>query len=167
MEDIKVRIGTVEDVDGMMALAKAASEENGFLFPNLGKMLYEIYAGLARDHGVVGIIGEDKSNLEGAVLLRIVKTWYSDQDFLEEKAIFIHPDYRAAKGGRARKLCEFSKKMADGLGLPLLIGVLSNHRTEGKVRLYERQFGPPAGAYFLYNATTGFLKESDDGRRRR
>jgi len=44
------------------------------------------------------------------VLLRIGTMWYSDERVLEEKAIFIHPDFRSAKGGRARQLCEFSKK---------------------------------------------------------
>ena len=81
--------------------------------------------------------------------------WYSDNPVLEEKAIFIHPDFRSAKGGRARQLCEFSKQVADSLGIPLIIGVLSNHRTEAKVRLYERQFGKPSGAFFLYGAHTG------------
>jgi hypothetical protein len=37
----------------------------------------------------------------------------------------------------------------------MLIGVLSNHRTEGKVKLYGRIFGDSAGAFFLYNAKTG------------
>jgi hypothetical protein len=41
------------------------------------------------------------------------------------------------------------------MGMPLLIGVLSNSRTEAKIRLYKRHFGEPAGAYFLYNARTG------------
>jgi hypothetical protein len=86
--------------------------------------------------------------------------WYSDHEVLEEKAIFIHPDFRSAKGGRARKLCEFSKHVSDSLGVPLIIGVLSNHRTEAKIRLYERQFGKPSGAFFLYNATTGGWKDA-------
>jgi hypothetical protein len=81
--------------------------------------------------------------------------WYSDHSVLEERAIFVDPDCRSAKGGRARRLCEFSKQTADALELPLIIGVLSNHRTEAKVRLYERQFGKPSGAFFLYNARTG------------
>jgi hypothetical protein len=42
--------------------------------------------------------------------------------------------------------------------MPLLIGVLSNHRTEAKVRLYERQFGKPTGAFFLYNGSTGSVQ---------
>jgi GNAT superfamily N-acetyltransferase len=89
------------------------------------------------------------------VLLRIGQMWYSDTLVVEERAVFTHPEYRSAKGGRARKLCEFSKKVADDLGIPLIIGVLSNHRTEAKVRLYERQFGKPSGAFFLYGARTG------------
>jgi GNAT superfamily N-acetyltransferase len=94
------------------------------------------------------------------VLLRIGSMWYSDHEVLEEKAIFIHPDYRNAKGGRARRLCEFSKQVADALGVPLIIGVLSNHRTKAKVRLYERQFGEPSGAFFLYNARTGAFRDA-------
>jgi GNAT superfamily N-acetyltransferase len=105
--------------------------------------------------GLVGIIGEPGKKIEGAVLLRTSQMWYSDEWMIEEKAIFVDPEFRSAKGGRARKLCEFSKKVADDLGIPLIIGVLSNHRTEAKVRLYERQFGPPAGAFFLYNVQTG------------
>ena len=81
--------------------------------------------------------------------------WYSDTPVVEEKAIFIHPDYRSAKGGRATRLCEFSKKVSDTLGIPLIIGVLSNNRTQAKVRMYERQFGKPSGAFFLYGARTG------------
>jgi len=32
---------------------------------------------------------------------------------------------------------------------------LSSHRAEGKVRLYERQFGPQSGAYWIYGKKTG------------
>jgi hypothetical protein len=77
---------------------------------------------------------------------------------LEERAIFIPPEYRGVKGGRARRLCEFAKQAAKAMEMPLLIGVLSNHRTEAKVRLYERQFGKPTGAFFLYNGSTGSVQ---------
>lgn len=138
-----------------MDLAMQACDENGFVDPNPKKLLAEIWPALNLDNGLVGIIQDEGGGLEGAILLRIGTMWYSDAQVLEEKAIFIHPDYRSAKGGRARRLCEFSKRAADGLGIPLIIGVLSNHRTEAKVRLYERQFGKPSGAFFLYNARTG------------
>jgi len=158
-ENLKVYVGGTSDVDAVMELAIAASKENGFVNPNPLRLLGEIWPALARDHGIVGLIGADRKKLEGLVLLRIGKLWYSDDDILEEKAIFIHPDFRSAKGGRARRLCEFSKKVADNLEIPLIIGVLSNDRTEGKIRMYERQFGRPSGAFFLYRAKTGFLRE--------
>ena len=157
-DDLGVRIGTPEDVHPMMELALQACEENGFVDPNPQKLLAEIWPALNLDHGLVGIIQDGGGQLEGAILLRVGPMWYSDANVLEERAIFIHPDYRSAKGGRARRLCEFSKKTADTLGIPLMIGVLSNHRTEAKVRLYERQFGKPSGAFFLYNARTGAFK---------
>jgi hypothetical protein len=155
MQDTGVRIGTPDDVDGMMEIALAACAENGFVDPNPQRLLAEIWPALNRDHGIVGIIGNPGERLEGAVLLRVGAMWYSDLQVLEEKAIFIAPEFRSARGGRARRLCEFSKQAADGLGLPLIIGVLSNHRTAGKVRMYRRIFGEPSGAFFLYGARTG------------
>lgn len=154
-KDIYIRIGVPEDIDEMMNIAIQASEENGFLEVNPRKLAEMIYPALCQDHGVVGIIGREGETIEGAVLLRIGAMWYSDTPVVEEKAIFIHPEYRSAKGGRATRLCEFSKKVSDTLGIPLIIGVLSNHRTAAKVRMYERQFGKPSGAFFLYGAKTG------------
>ena len=154
-EDAGVRLGTPEDVHPMMELALKACEENGFVNPNPMKLLAEIWPALKQDGGLIGLIEGENGILEGAVLLRVGSMWYSDDPVLEERAIFIHPDYRSAKGGRARRLCEFTKQVADELGIPLIIGVLSNHRTKGKIKLYERQFGEPSGAFFLYNARTG------------
>lgn len=153
--DVMIRIGTELDMVGMMELAMNACAENGFLNPSPARLATEIWPALCQDHGIVGIIGEPGEKIEGAVLLRIGTMWYSDSPVVEEKAIFIDPEYRSAKGGRARKLCEFSKKVSDSLGIPLIIGVLSNNRTEAKVRMYKRQFGEPAGAFFLYGAKTG------------
>lgn len=154
-DKLTVRIGTPKDVDDIMNLALSACDENGFVDPNPLKLLQEIWPALHLDRGVVGIIGQEGAQVEGAILLRIGTMWYSDLEVLDEKAIFIHPEYRSAKGGRARKLCEFAKQVADSLGIPLVIGVLSNHRTEAKVRLYERQFGKSCGAFWLYGAKTG------------
>lgn len=155
MDAATVRIGNDKDVDGMMALALAACEENGLTNPNPMKLLAEIWAGLTRDHGIVGIIGGQGEQLEAAILLRAESLWYSDDPSLVERAIFVHPDYRSAKGGRARKLCEFAKHAASLLELPLVIGILSSQRTESKVRLYERQFGKPSGAYWIIGGVTG------------
>ena len=153
--DLKIRLANPQDLDEIMSIAMMACDENGFLNPNPAKLAGEIWPALHQDHGLCAVIGKPGGMIEGLVLLRIGNMWYSDSQVVEEKAIFIHPDFRSAKGGRASKLCEFSKKVADSLGIPLIIGVLSNHRTSAKVRMYERQFGPPSGAFFLYGAQTG------------
>lgn len=163
MADVQVRVGVPEDVDGVMRLSMLCAAENGLVHPNQRKILEHVWAALNRDHGIVGVIGPVGGELEGGILLRISTQWYTDRDVIEELGLFIHPDLRAPRGhgqrlgtgGRAAELCKFSKKVAEQLALPLMIGVLSNHRTAGKMRLYERIFGPPAGGYFLYNARTG------------
>jgi len=160
---VQVRVGVPADVDGVMKLALMGASENGLVHPNQRKILEHVWAALNRDHGIMGVIGPVGGELEGAVLLRICNQWYTDRDVIEELGLFVHPDHRAMKGqgarigtgGRAAELCKFSKRVAEQLDMPLMIGVLSNHRTAGKMRLYGRIFGEMAGAYFLYNAKTG------------
>jgi hypothetical protein len=154
-DEIKVRVGTPADVHDVMELALMGRAENGFVNADEGKILQTIWDALNLNGGIMGLVGPAGKKAQGAVLLRVITPWYSDSRVLEEQAIFIHPDYRQAKGGRASRLVEFSKHTAERLGMPLLIGVLSNSRTEAKVRLYERHLGAPAGAFFLFGAQTG------------
>lgn len=156
-----VTVGTAEDVDQVMALALGACDENAFLSPNPTKILANVWSALNLDAGVCGVIKNGQGLVEGAVLLRIGDMWYSDSQVVEEKGIYVHPDFRSAKGGRARMLCEFSKSVSDSLGIPLIIGVLSNARTEAKMRLYKRIFGEPAGGFFLYGAKTGSVSRTE------
>jgi hypothetical protein len=155
-EDIKVRIATPDDLDGIMELARLVNEENGVFRMNEKKVVQMLWPALTRTGGICGIIGNRGESLTGLVLLRISSYWYSDDQFLEEMCVFVHPNHRwGKKGHRARKLCEFAKKCSEELNMPLMIGVLSNTRTESKVKLYSHHFGEPAGAFFLYGIKTG------------
>jgi GNAT superfamily N-acetyltransferase len=136
-----------------MGLALSACQENGLTRPNPEKLLREIWPSLHCEGGIMGVVGED--TLEAAILLRVEPHWYSDDLCLLERAIFVHPDFRKSKIGRAKLLCEFAKKAADNLKIPLVIGILSSQRVEAKIKLYARQFGEPSGAYWIYGATTG------------
>jgi hypothetical protein len=141
-------------MDEVMRLAIVACEENGFLNASAELLAREIYPALCQDHGLCPVIGLPGGAIEGLALLRIGAMWYAPELVVEERCVFVYPQFRSAKGGRARKLVEYSKKVADTLGMKLLIGVLSNTRTEAKVRMYTRLLGEPAGAFFLYNART-------------
>ena len=146
-----VRVATPDEVDAVMELALMGCAENQAQPHNPAKVLQDVWAALNLDHGIVGVIGPPGAQpLEGAVLLRIGTMWYTDAAHIEERAIFVHPQFRGARGGRAARLAEFAMDTADRLGLPLSIGVLSDHRTAAKVRLYRRILGEPDGAYWIY-----------------
>jgi len=151
----KITLATPQDEEQILAIASQAWKENGVANIDMEKVRGMIRPALYLWQGLCGVMKQDNGRIEGGVLLRMSQMWYSNAWILEEKIIFVDPEFRNAKGGRARRLCEFSKKVSDDLGIPLMIGVLSNYRTAAKIKLYERQFGEPAGAFFLYGAKTG------------
>jgi hypothetical protein len=154
MTEPVVRVATVDDLDDVMRLSMQLGDEQAFL-PHIAELtLQQVWPALNLDNGICGIIKPEGGEAEGVILLRIGTMWYSYEKTLDEKFVFVPPKFRSAKGGRGRKLCEFAKRCAKELNLPLSIGILSNHRTAGKIKLYERIFGPPAGAFFLYNGHT-------------
>jgi hypothetical protein len=99
-----------------------------------------------RERGIIGVIGEP-GDLKAAVFLLIEPVWFSDTWILCEYFNYVRPDAR--RSTYAKDLIAFSKSCADALRLDLSIGVLSNSRTEAKVRLYKRML-PYAGAFFYY-----------------
>jgi hypothetical protein len=49
-------------------------------------------------------------------------------------------------------LIAWAKAMSIHFSLPLMAGVVSNQRTQAKIRHFRRAFGEPVGAFFLFNA---------------
>lgn len=99
--------------------------------------------------GAIGVIGSPGGKLEALAMTAIGCQWYSDQKFLEEFLVFVDPDFRRTRHIHA--LIAWLKEQADACGIPLLTGIISNTRTEAKIKLYRRQYHlEPAGAYFLY-----------------
>ena len=150
-----VRLATLKDFDWCVKLAIEAVKEIALVEPDYPMLLNHIWASLNLDHGLMGVIGEEGGVLEGGVMLRIGQMWYSSESILEEKVVFVHQDFRSAKGGRAKLLSEWCKAKSVELGLPLFAGVMTTERSQGKMKLFERMFGPPAGAFFLYNDKSG------------
>ena len=154
--EVIVRIGTPEDIHSCMDLALANAIESGVSAPNKVKILHEIWTALNLQHGIVGVIGEPGHAIEAGIILRVEPMWYTDDDkfHLVERSVFVHPDFRSAKGGRASKLIDFAMATSKRLDIPLMIGVSSTQQTEAKVRLYKRKLGEPNGAFWIYNGAT-------------
>lgn len=149
--DLIVRVGSPADLDDVMELATAVAGENAIVPANHIKVLGRIYPALHRDGGLIGIVGPREGKPHGFALLWVAAPWYGDERIIEECGIYVHPDWRAQRGGRAAQLYKFCKQVSDQMRHKLVVGVLSTHRTESKVRYYERFFGPQAGAYYIYN----------------
>ena len=146
-----VRLATMEDLEDLLSLGRELHEENGLL--NLDEDIIRQGAldAIAGRNSTVGVIGP-VGRIEAAIHLAFRKFWYTSDWHLEELWAYVRPEYR--KSTRAKSLVQYAKHCSDTLQVPLLIGILSNHRTEAKVALYRRQLGDPTGAYFLYNAKT-------------
>jgi GNAT superfamily N-acetyltransferase len=129
-----LRLAHREAPTGRWAEARAREALAECLDPRTGAVL------LSLSHGVpVAALG-----------IVISRMWWSDDPILQERFAFVHPQHRRAP--HARTLLEAARSTVQDAGMPLLIGVLSNIRAAGKVRLYERVFGAPAGATFLVEA---------------
>lgn len=141
-----VRLAVIEDRPGIVALTNELHGENGLfrIAPaKVERMLDRFYN---REGAVIGVIGEIGAPV-ATIYLGIDQLVYTDDWALVEQWNFTHPEHR--RSNYARQLIAYAKKVSDGMRLPLMIGILSNKRTEAKVRLYEQML-EKAGAYFIY-----------------
>lgn len=150
MDSLDVRRALVEDEEGVMELCRNLHQENGLFDMDEPLVRSMLHRAFDRRDGILGVIGPPGGPLEASIYLLISRFWYSYRKHLEELWTFVHPDHRRTP--HAKSLINFAKTCSDELQIPLNIGILSNERTEAKVRLYERQIGKPAGAFFFYNA---------------
>lgn len=95
--------------------------------------------------GVIGVIGPVGS-LEGLVFLTIATYWYSHDKHLEDFLVYVDPEYR--KSHHAESLIKWMKSQVEATRIPLMVGIVSNHKTEAKCRLYRRML-PKIGELFL------------------
>lgn len=150
-----VRTAGPEDAQEIWRLFLQGHNENGiFSFSPrkvewfMGRALFPhlIPPGDTGTRGVIGVIGPVKA-LEAIVFVTIGEYWYSDDKHIEEFLVYVDPEYR--KSHHVDALIAWMKLQADQTQLPLISGIVSNHRTEAKCRLYRRML-PKIGEFFHY-----------------
>ena len=154
-----VRIATTFDEQAIFDLLTGAQglyEENALFELSRRKVRSTIKDALARHQGQLGtpsgpkgIIGviEHDGKIVGSIGMGFTSFWYTEEWHLSEFWNFVHPNHR--KSSYALDLIQFAKWCADGLGIPLHMGIISRERVKGKVRLYKRII-PYVGGYFIY-----------------
>ena len=144
-----VRLATREDEPEILRLLELMHAECGILSLDLQSARSVFARAFDRQGGIIGVVGP-RDDIHAMIYLMLTRFWYTQDDHLEELFNFIRPDHR--KSDYATTMIEFAKKCSDEIGVPLFIGVLTNQRMAGKIRLYRRSLGYPAGAFFVHNA---------------
>ena len=150
-----VSIARPEEEGAIMAMCRRLHLENGLFDLNEDKvrtLLRHCYA--RKDNNetrvIVGVIRNCKGVIEASTCLTVSTYYYADSWHLAELWNFVDEPYRRSHNAEA--LIQYGKACARRMGIPLITGIITNHQLSGKVRLYRRLLGTPAGAFFIYNS---------------
>src|SRR5262245_44852817 len=151
-----VRIAGPDDLPEMHRLCVGAHTEIGLFPMDVAKVDWLLHRLLfphlidpndVGTRGIVGVVGEPE-RLEAFSILVISHLWYATQPYLSELGVYVEPQFRSR--GHHKALIHWMKEQSNLCGLPLMTGIMTTHRTEAKVRLYEREI-PKIGAVFKFD----------------
>lgn len=145
----RARIIGKDEEENVMELCRQLHLENGMFKMDDDKVREMLSRAFDKKGGILAGIGTP-GKLEGLLYILLSSFWYSIDPHWEELFLYVSPQYR--KSRNAVELLRFAKWCADESGFPLFIGILSNHSTERKEALYERQLhaNDYKGRFFVY-----------------
>ena len=148
-----VRVAKSDDEQPIFDMLVKLHEENSLFKMNPDKVWKVIHRATrpdirTGDVGIIGVIDGPKGGLEASVGFFADSFWYTDEFMLTEYWTFVLEQFR--RSTHAKRLIEFGKWAALRLRVPYHTGIISNIRTEAKVRLYKRQLDY-FGGFFFYN----------------
>jgi hypothetical protein len=141
-----VRKATIADRAQILEMCEENHHDNGQFSLSMPKVEAMVDKAFSGGGAIIGVVGEKQ--IEGMLLLLISQFWYSSDWCLEEIQNYVRPEFR--RSTHAKDMIAFGRRCSDELGIPLVIGVVSNERTKAKMELYRRQLGEPCGGYFMH-----------------
>lgn len=152
----RIRVANENDADEIMEMAREIHGENGVFRLSEEKIRTLLDGALSGPvetrRGVCGVIGAS-GTVESSIFLEFGVPYYSEDVGVFELWNYVRPEYR--RTNNCNDQIAWARYVRAQFDLPLVIGCLSNQRTQAKIRLYSRQLGPPAGAFFIEGAVTG------------
>jgi hypothetical protein len=145
-----VRIARPADEEAVMESCRRLHRENGLFSFNDDKVRSCLHRCFNAEGTIVGVIGEP-GNLQASTCMAISDYYYSNDWHLAELWNYVEKEHRRSRNAEA--LIEFGKECSEKMGVPFLTGIITNKQMAGKVRLYRRLLGYPAGAFFIHNAS--------------
>lgn len=142
-----VRIATKKDEENIFDLLCSLYKENAMSSMDDKKVWGMIHKGTRDKMGIIGVI-DGPEKIVATIALVPGQWWYSSDYHIEEYWNYVRPEDR--KSSHAKDLINFGKWCSEKWGIPLLMGILSNTRTEAKIGLYSRQI-KHVGALFVHD----------------
>jgi hypothetical protein len=143
---IPVRKAKPQDRPEILRICEQNWKENGQFSLAMPKVEAMVDKAFANQGAIIGKVGRDR--IEGIIIMLIAQFWYSEDWMLEEVLNYVLPEHR--RSTHAKDMISFAKRCSEEIGIPLVIGVVSNERTKPKIELYRRQLGDPCGGYFIH-----------------
>lgn len=117
---------------------------------SLPKLRRHVEGVLAQGFVLVSVTPEGR--MAGSLGLSLDAPFFSEQEWLRDEWLFVHPECRRTP--HARMLVRAAKLLARDMKKPLRMEVSGfGARIAGKVRLFERELGPPNGASWIIPVT--------------
>lgn len=129
--------------------------EHNIFVPSRQKIDAMLRRAFDNNGAILGALGPT-GHIEGIIYLSIGQFPYTDEWCLDENFNYVRPEFR--RSTNAKDMINFGKRCSDELGIPLVIGVVSNERTRPKLELYRRQLGEPVGGYFMHRPASAGLQ---------
>jgi GNAT superfamily N-acetyltransferase len=146
MIHINVRAATADDRVAVLALLRALHAETPHAALSEGRLREGWDEALSI--GVIIVSEQHPGRPVGTVALVPESPWFSDEVFLCDRWMYVHPEYRHSP--HARLLLRSCRRLAAEQAIPLHMSVAGyGDRTAGKIRLFSRELGPPCGATWV------------------
>lgn len=152
-----VRIAIPNDEEDLFEILMLAHQENAAMPVSKFRVKEIISNATQRKGGVIGVI-DGKGRIEGCLSLTLARMPYTEEWHLEDVCNYVRPDCRKTK--HAKDLIQFGKWIAEQMGFPLFIGILTAKRLEAKRRFYQRLV-KEVGTIYVHNPIYGALAEAN------
>lgn len=138
-----VRIAHQADEPALYAILIDLYKDNFLGFAKSDNRVWDTIQHCCRGGGGVAAVIEADGRIVASTGIVFSSMWYSDDPYLSELWLFVHPAYR--KFGYAERLADFCYFYRDqfrhhvtGRALPLITSVTSHHRLSAKMRWWSR-----------------------------
>jgi len=145
-----IRAAGQGDAMALFRLLLAMHEENGQASLSHAKVAQQIQQCVS-DPGCMVLVAESEpGRLVGSACIEAQAWWYSDEEALFDRWIYVAPEARRSAARIAYGLLNVLKRVSDSNAMPLVLGIASGRDAARKSIFYQRHGFEAVGSFFIY-----------------